>query len=204
MTQSPDAHARIRSLVDANKVILFMKGNPDAPQCGFSAQVVGVLGRLLPDFASADVLSDPELRTGIKSFSDWPTIPQLYVDGEFVGGCDIVLEMYESGELHETLGLPRPQASPPEIQVSDEAAEVLRAASSESSHAELHLSVDARFHCQLGFGPRKGGEIAVESAGFTFLLDADSASRANGLHIHTTETPQGRQLRISLPGSPVQ
>lgn len=89
--------------VKEHDVLLFMKGSPDAPQCGFSARVAGILKALEVDFSSADVLSNLDIREGIKLYSDWPTIPQLYVNGEFVGGCDIVSEMYENGELQELL-----------------------------------------------------------------------------------------------------
>jgi len=92
---------RIRSDLGQNDVVLFMKGNPAFPQCGFSAAVVQVLTHLGVQFKGVDVLADPSLREGIKEFSDWPTIPQLYVKGEFVGGCDIVREMFQSGELTE-------------------------------------------------------------------------------------------------------
>ncbi len=101
-TQSP-AHARIQSLVDGASVVLFMKGNRQAPQCGFSAQVVQILDSLVPEYTTVDVLADPEVRQGIKDFSNWPTIPQLYVRGEFVGGCDIITEMYQAGELQPQL-----------------------------------------------------------------------------------------------------
>jgi len=94
-----DVQTRIQALIDANKVFLFMKGTPTFPQCGFSATVVSILDHVGVDYGSANVLEDPELRQGVKEFSDWPTIPQLYVGGEFVGGCDILKEMYTSGEL---------------------------------------------------------------------------------------------------------
>ena len=94
---------RIKSDVTSNDVVLFMKGTPVFPQCGFSSTVVQVLTHLGVKFKGIDVLSDPSLREGIKQFSSWPTIPQLYVKGEFLGGCDIVREMYESGELQELL-----------------------------------------------------------------------------------------------------
>ena len=93
---------RIEGLVRENPVLLIMKGNREAPQCGFSATVVRILDGLVPDYATADVLQDAELRDGIKIFSSWPTIPQLYIGGEFIGGCDIIREMYEAGELEET------------------------------------------------------------------------------------------------------
>ena len=96
-------HDRIKSEVDSNDVVLFMKGSRVFPQCGFSGQVVGVLNHLGLDYKEIDVLQDMDIREGIKEFSNWPTIPQLYVKGEFIGGCDIIREMYETGELMETL-----------------------------------------------------------------------------------------------------
>ena len=94
-----DAQTRIDGLVKSNKVLLFMKGSPLFPQCGFSSRAVAILNHLGTEFESVDVLQDQGVRQGIKAYSDWPTIPQLYVDGEFVGGSDIMMEMYESGEL---------------------------------------------------------------------------------------------------------
>jgi monothiol glutaredoxin len=94
-----DTQARIKALVDSNTVLLFMKGSPLFPQCGFSSRAVAILNHLGVEFESVDVLQDQGIRQGIKEFSDWPTIPQLYVKGEFVGGSDIMMEMYESGEL---------------------------------------------------------------------------------------------------------
>ena len=90
---------RIAQDIQSSDVVLFMKGTPVFPQCGFSAAVVGVLSELGVKFKAVDVLKDPEVRSGIKDYSNWPTIPQLYVKGEFVGGCDIIREMFESGEL---------------------------------------------------------------------------------------------------------
>ena len=94
---------RIRQDIAENDVVLFMKGTPVFPQCGFSATVVQVLSHLGVKFKGVDVLQDPGLRQGIKDFSNWPTVPQLYAGGEFIGGCDIIREMFQSGELQETL-----------------------------------------------------------------------------------------------------
>lgn len=94
---------RIKKEIDSKDVVLFMKGNAAFPQCGFSATVVQILSLMQVPFKDIDVLADPEIREGIKAFSNWPTIPQLYVKGEFIGGCDIVREMYESGELQAHL-----------------------------------------------------------------------------------------------------
>ena len=94
---------RIRKVIEENSVMLFMKGSPDLPQCGFSGRVVQILEACDVEFSSADVLMDPELPEGIKAYSNWPTIPQLYIQGELIGGSDIVMEMYEKGELKEKI-----------------------------------------------------------------------------------------------------
>jgi len=94
-------HDQIQSEISSTPVVLYMKGTKDQPMCGFSAAVVQIMNHLNIDFKDVDVLKDPDVRQGIKDFSDWPTIPQLYVNGEFIGGCDIVREMFESGELAE-------------------------------------------------------------------------------------------------------
>ncbi len=95
---------RIKSTLGQQKVVLFMKGNKNVPACGFSAQVVGILKKLGVSFADVNILADPELRQGLKEFSNWPTFPQLYVDGKLVGGCDIVTSLHESGELQQLIG----------------------------------------------------------------------------------------------------
>jgi monothiol glutaredoxin len=95
------SNERIAEIVGANDVVLFMKGTPLFPQCGFSSKAIAILEHLGVQYATVDVLQDMEIRQGIKAYSDWPTIPQLYVKGEFVGGSDIMMEMYEAGELHE-------------------------------------------------------------------------------------------------------
>jgi monothiol glutaredoxin len=93
-------HDRIAALVTEHPVVLFMKGTPLFPQCGFSSKAIAILDRIGVEYTTLDVLQDQEIRQGIKAYSDWPTIPQLYVKGEFVGGSDIMMEMYEAGELH--------------------------------------------------------------------------------------------------------
>jgi monothiol glutaredoxin len=103
---------RIEKIIGSDRVVLFMKGDRNVPQCGFSATVVQILDSLVPEYTTVDVLGDPRIREGIKEFSSWPTVPQLYVGGEFLGGCDIVREMYSSGELQQMLaqaGEPAPR-----------------------------------------------------------------------------------------------
>ena len=101
-----DTQARIADIVGKNDVVLFMKGTALFPQCGFSSRAVAILDRLRVAYETVDVLQDPEIRQGIKDYSDWPTVPQLYVRGEFVGGSDIMMEMFESGELQQLLAAP--------------------------------------------------------------------------------------------------
>ena len=98
-----DTRTRIEEILKSDKVVLFMKGDRSYPQCGFSATVVQILDQLLPEYTTVNVLADPEIRQGIKEYASWPTIPQLYVNGEFQGGCDIVRELYASGELEKLL-----------------------------------------------------------------------------------------------------
>ena len=98
-----DSNTRIAEIVNGNDVVLFMKGTPLFPQCGFSSRAIAILDHLAVKYDTVDVLQDMEVRQGIKAYSDWPTIPQLYVKGEFVGGSDIMMEMYEAGELQQLL-----------------------------------------------------------------------------------------------------
>ena len=121
-TQSNPIRVAIEQAIAENPVILFMKGTPDAPACGFSARTVAALQALDAGFAAVDILPDPRIRQELSALSNWPTMPQLFVDGELVGGCDIVMEMYESGELAEVLGVEGGSAQTPTEQLPDEAA----------------------------------------------------------------------------------
>ncbi|HEX2106070.1 MAG TPA: Grx4 family monothiol glutaredoxin [Solirubrobacteraceae bacterium] len=110
-TENPLRDA-ISEAIRENRVILFMKGTPEMPACGFSARTVAAIQATGAPFAAVDILPDPRIRQELSALSNWPTIPQLFVDGELIGGADIVAEMYESGELHEALGVPAPEAAP--------------------------------------------------------------------------------------------
>jgi monothiol glutaredoxin len=98
-----NVNEKIKDIINKNDVVLFMKGTPEMPQCGFSMTVCNILKELKVKFSGVNVLADPEIRQGIKDFSNWPTVPQLYIKGEFIGGCDIAKEMYEKGELQKIL-----------------------------------------------------------------------------------------------------
>jgi len=204
MSLDSSTRQRIEALITSNDVLLFMKGNRGAPQCGFSATVCGILDGLLPEYATLDVLSDPEIREGIKEFSSWPTIPQLYVRGEFVGGCDIIREMAAAGELPEALGLSAPDlADPPRLTVTPAAASALRDALRDMPPGSaLHLGIDARFQNKLYFAPESEGTIAVESNGIAVHIDPFSAPRADGATIDVAATPDGPGFRIDNPNEP--
>jgi monothiol glutaredoxin len=202
MELAPATRERIEGLVRAHPVVLFMKGTRQGPQCGFSATVVGILDRLVPDYRTVDVLADPEIRDGIKTYSSWPTIPQLYVGGEFLGGCDIIQEMFASGELHDSFGIPRTGAGSPTLVITDAAAAALRQLAENAAGRDLHLGVDARFQTGLYFGPPEAGEIRVEANGITIAMDPLTASRADGVAIDARETQEGPAFQVDNPNAP--
>jgi monothiol glutaredoxin len=193
---------QIQSLISKNQVVLFMKGNKSFPQCGFSATVVGILKELGTPFETANVLSDPALRDGIKAFSDWPTIPQLYVNGEFVGGCDIVREMHASGELAKVLGVKVEPVAPPSITVSPAAVLAFKDAADPGDTDRLRLEIGPQFNVDLFFGPAKPTDVEVESNGIKILIDAGSAKRANGISIDYVDGPEGAGFKIDNPNAP--
>ena len=192
---------QISDLLTHNRVVLFMKGTRQMPQCGFSAQVVQILDNLVPSYETIDVLRSPELRDGIKEFSQWPTIPQLFVGGEFIGGCDIVREMNASGELAKLLGTEVPESVTPTIIVSEAATKALGAAAADASGDSLRLKIDANFQHDLSFGPREPGDIEVNQNGLTLLIDRPSAGRANGVSIEFVDGPSGG-FKINNPNEP--
>ena len=193
---------RIGGIVGADRVVLFMKGTPAMPQCGFSATTTSILGSLVPEYTTVNVLEDAEIREGIKAFSEWPTIPQLYIGGEFMGGCDIVRQMFNSGELHDALGLEPPDRTPPDIRISESAAELMRDALSEQPGVAVHLRIDANWQHGFSLGRAEGHEIVAESNGVTVLMDVGTAPRARGLSVDLEESLTGVTLKVENPNAP--
>ena len=193
---------RIDGIVTSDRVVLFMKGTPAMPQCGFSATTTSILSTLVPAYTTVNVLDDPDIREGIKAYSDWPTIPQLYIEGEFMGGCDIVRQMFNSGELHDALGLEPPDRTPPEIRISDAAAELMRGALAEQPGVAVHLRIDASWQHAFSLGRVEGHEIAAESKGVTILMDVGTAPRARGLSVDLEESLTGVALKVENPNAP--
>jgi monothiol glutaredoxin len=204
MALSEQTRDRIESYVKSNDVVLFMKGNRAMPQCGFSGKVVQILDSLVQDYTTVDVLSDPAIREGIKEYSAWPTIPQLYLKGEFVGGCDVITEMYATGELHQQLGMTAPERKIPTVHISDAAAARLREYIQRAPGKELKLSIDARFQSSLGLAPRQEHEVEVESNGVRVLMDFSTAERADGLSIDLVESATGASFKVDNPNAPAE
>lgn len=202
MSLDPATRERIDQQVNGARVVLYMKGSPRQPMCGFSAKTAGILDSLLDDYVSVDVLQDESIREGIKEYGQWPTIPQLYIEGELVGGCDIVTGMFNSGELHEMLGLEQPDRTAPEISITPRAAEKIGEAMAGHDGISLHLQIDPDFQARFQLAPAEGGEIATEAGGITVLFDVASAQRARGAAIDWVETMQGEGLSINLPEAP--
>ncbi|GAB3510241.1 Grx4 family monothiol glutaredoxin [Pseudoxanthomonas daejeonensis] len=202
MSLDPALRSRIESLLQANRVVLFMKGQPGMPQCGFSAKATGVLEDLGIEYAHVNVLADQDIREGIKVFGNWPTIPQLYIDGELVGGSDIIEQLSASGELSQLLGLPAQDRTPPQVTVTPAAAEKLAGALGDAGNAALSLSIDARFQPRFQIAPRNDNAIAVDVQGLRIQFDPASARRANGITIDWVDDVRGQGLAIDNPNAP--
>jgi monothiol glutaredoxin len=202
MSIEPGLQQRLERLVGSHRVVLFMKGTRSSPRCGFSAATVGALDAVSPDYLDVDVLQDPEVREGIKVFGNWPTIPQLYVDGELVGGADIVLGMARNGELHALLGVAPPDRTPPVINITQAAADAIRRGLEDAGDDRLHLQIDAAYRAQFLLQPARGDEIVASAAGLELLMDPASAQRARGIVIDWVETVQGAGLSIHNPNAP--
>jgi monothiol glutaredoxin len=205
MMLDPTLRTRIDTLLGANRVVLFMKGEPAAPQCGFSAKAVRALGDVGVDYAHVNVLDDPDIREGIKAYGQWPTIPQLYIGGELVGGSDIIEQMVQSGELHTALGVPEPDRTPPSIAITPAAAAMLRdAVANAGAGYALQVEIDPRFNAKLQLGPVDANAIAVEIDGLRVQFDLASARRAGGMGIDWVDDARGRGLVVENPNAPAK
>ena len=201
MSLDDDLRRRIDEMVSTKPVVLFMKGTRRAPACGFSAAVVGILDELIQSYETVDVLGSPELREGIKVYSEWPTLPQLYVRGRFLGGADIVRELAASGELAKELGVTEGPPALPRVHLTAAAAEALRQAASAEGDP-LHFEIDERFSYALFFGPPEAGEVAVEAQGVTLWMNRATMRRADGASIDLVSGPEGAGFKIESPLEP--
>jgi monothiol glutaredoxin len=204
MSLSDEQRQKLQSMIASDDVVLFMKGSRSFPQCGFSARVVGILNTYVPKYTTVNVLADPDVRNGLKELSDWPTFPQLYIKGEFVGGADIVGQMHESGELAAKLGAPAPApTAPPKLTVTERAGKELKAAMADGGPGDvIHLTIDERFEHALDMGPPEKGHLSIETGGITVQLDPMSAKRAEGVVIDFVDGAQGAGFKIENPNRP--
>src|SRR3954469_350854 len=203
MALDPALKNKIDSIVKSDSVVLFMKGTRSFPQCGFSASVVNILNTLVPKYTTVNILSDVDIRTGMKEYSDWPTFPQLFIKGEFVGGADIVRQMHEAGELEKKLGDLVAPAKAPTLTVSPRAAQELSAALKEGSPGDvIHLTITPSWEHQLDLGAKEASHVTIETNGVTVQLDRASAGRAAGVTIDFIEGADGGGFKIENPNRP--
>lgn len=198
-----DVKQKIEKLINTHKVFLFMKGTPQTPMCGFSGNTIKMLKDLLEDdFKSFNVLEDQAVREGIKSYSEWPTIPQLYINNQFIGGNDIISEMFNTGELHELLDLKKPDRTPPNMTISDEALQHIKEGMQEAGDHKLFLSIDDAFNTRFSLDTPKGYEIVTRVGDLDLYMDIGTAERAQNIEITWLEELQGSGLRIKNPNEP--
>ena len=203
MPLSAESRQKFDALVKSDPVVLFMKGTRSFPQCGFSASVVGILSSLIPTFGTVNVLADADVRTNMKEYSDWPTFPQLFINGEFVGGADIVRQMHESGELEKMLGGLVQTPETPNVVVTPRAVAELSAALKDGEPGDvIHLTIPANWDHQLDLGARESKHLTIETNGLTVQVDRASAARANGVVIDFAEGPGGGGFKIENPNRP--
>ncbi|MDW2980184.1 Grx4 family monothiol glutaredoxin [Rhodanobacter sp. KK11] len=201
MSLDSNTRERIETLLKDHRVVLFMKGNRSQPMCGFSAAASNTLNELLADYHTVNVLDDPEIREGIKAYGDWPTIPQLYVEGELVGGADIIRQMYGSGELHQLFGVAAPDRTPPEITITDAAAEAIRQGTANAQGMALHLEIGPDHSAGFQLAPAGEHDIVAHANGLEIHFDPASAQRAKGIVIDWVSTVQGEGLSLKFPGA---
>jgi len=203
MTLDPQIRQKIDQIVTSDSVVLFMKGTRSFPQCGFSASVVNILNTMIPKYTTVNVLSDPDIRGGMKDYSDWPTFPQLFVKGEFVGGADIVKQLFETGELEKKLGDLVAPPKVPSVTVTARAGAELGAALKDGSPGDvIHLTITPSWEHQLDLGGKEASHVTIETGGVTVQLDRASASRADGVSIDFVEDASGAGFKIENPNRP--
>lgn len=202
MPLSPAVKSQIEELIEKNKVVLFMKGNKHFPQCGFSARVIKMLNEVGAKYETVNVLSDPSIREGIKEFSEWPTIPQLYVNKEFLGGCDIVTEMFNSGELQKALGVTVEEVKVPTLTFSEGAVKAFTEA--QEPGTTLRIEITAEFQYELFFDAPQDSDIVANVSGLEVRMNRSTAKRADGMRIDFVEVEGGGAFKIENPNEPAR
>jgi monothiol glutaredoxin len=203
MTLDPALKKKIDDLVASDNVVLFMKGSKSFPQCGFSASVVNILNTMVPKYTTVNILADTDIRGGMKEYSDWPTFPQLFIKGEFVGGADIIRQMHESGDLEKKLGDVVAPAKAPNVTVTPRASKELQEALKEAAPGDvIHLTITATWEHTLDLGAKESSHVTVETNGITVQLDRASAQKAEGVVVDFIEAGGESGFKIDNPNRP--
>jgi monothiol glutaredoxin len=200
MALEKEVQARIEDLIGHSPIVLFMKGNKHFPQCGFSARVIKMLNETGAKYETFNVLSDAAIRDGIKEFSEWPTIPQLYVNKEFVGGCDIVTEMFQSGELQKLVGVPEEDVAAPVITITEAAVKAFSEAAEPGTTLRLDISAD--FQYELFFDAAQPPDVVVHTGGLEVRMNRATAKRATGMRVDYVVVDGGGAFKIDNPNEP--
>ncbi len=194
--------ARIEQILSSGKVVLFMKGNRRAPACGFSSRTVDELDELLPDYVTVDVLADEAIREGMKVYSNWPSFPQLYVDGKLIGGADIVEEMASAGELAVAVGTAGPlPVETPEVMLTEAAIDAF-VTYAETAPAKVRVEIDRAFDTVLDLAPAQPKDLVLDMGRVLLAMDAASARRADGMTIDFVRTGSTEGFKIENPNAP--
>ena len=194
--------ARIEQILSSGKVVLFMKGNRRAPACGFSSRTVDKLDELLPDYVTVDVLADEAIREGMKAYSNWPSFPQLYVDGKLIGGADIVEEMASAGELAAAVGTAGPlPVETPEVMLTEAAVDAF-VTYAETMPAKVRVEIDRSFDTVLDLAPAQPKDLVLDMGRVLLAMDAASARRADGMTIDFVRTGSTEGFKIENPNAP--
>ncbi len=195
--------AEIEELLQKHPVLLFMKGTRSFPQCGFSATVVNILKEAgVRELKDVNILARADLRDGMKEYASWPTFPQLYVKGQFVGGCDIVKEMFATGEIYEVLGTAKPEVKLPSVTVTEAAKQAVLDAS-EGAASALRIEISPQFEYSLSIDEANEGDLQVKASGLTLLFDRQSALKADGLRIDFLGD-EGGGFKLENPNEPAR
>lgn len=195
-----EVQQKLQNMVNSHDVVLFMKGDRQQPQCGFSARVVGILEDLEIEYQTFNVFSDPDIRSGMKDFSQWPTFPQLYIKQEFIGGCDIVTDLMQSGELPNMLGVNLEAVPVPTIHLSPSITQLFKESISQHGGG-IHLTIPKDFQYDIAIGPKQGNQMEVIVDDIPFYLTRGSAQRANGLSLDFRDG-EGGGVMIENPNEP--
>ena len=201
MSLDANVKTEIANTIASDEVVLFMKGRRTMPQCGFSATVVQILNQYVDKYTTVNVLANPAIREGIKAYSEWPTIPQLYVKGEFIGGCDIVKDLDSQGQLAVLLGA-NTEVSEPKVELTEAAQAALNAAAEDGEDKVIRLEISPDFRYNLGFDAASGNDFEIKSLEYTIVIDRASARRAENVRIDFLNEANASGFKITNDAAP--